>query len=139
MKALTICQPYAALIVAGEKLVENRTWPTNYRGVLAIHAGKSRAWLAPNTERWYADNGEPLVFGAVVGVAELVAVLDYGKIQRGHYDPEYSWVINHKHASGPWCWILRGAEPIDPVQINGKQGLWNLPYETLKTAQEQAP
>ena len=45
MKALTICQPYAEMIANHEKPIENRTWPTSYRGPLAIHAGKSRAWL----------------------------------------------------------------------------------------------
>ena len=44
MKVITICQPYAELILLGEKRVENRTWPTNYRGTIGIHAGKSKAW-----------------------------------------------------------------------------------------------
>ena len=45
MKAITISQPWAHLIVRGEKRVENRTWPTEHRGPLAIHAGKSLAEL----------------------------------------------------------------------------------------------
>lgn len=39
VKALTISQPFAKLIADGEKFVENRGWPTHYRGRLAIHAG----------------------------------------------------------------------------------------------------
>ena len=39
-KALTIKQPYASLIVEGIKDIENRTWKTNYRGRILIHAGK---------------------------------------------------------------------------------------------------
>lgn len=42
MKALSIRQPWASLIMAGVKPVENRTWPSKYRGRLAIHAAK--AW-----------------------------------------------------------------------------------------------
>src|SRR3546814_4442712 len=45
MKALTICQPYAELILLGLKRVENRSKPTRHRGPLLIHAGKSRDWL----------------------------------------------------------------------------------------------
>ena len=71
MKALTICQPYATLIVRGEKLVENREWPTRYRGRLLIHAGKSRQWLDDEDEAEFAELGDPLVFGAVVGEARL--------------------------------------------------------------------
>jgi hypothetical protein len=35
---LSVKQPYATLICAGIKTVENRTWKTDYRGKLLIHA-----------------------------------------------------------------------------------------------------
>jgi hypothetical protein len=38
MNALSIQQPWADLIVLGMKDIENRTWKTNYRGPLLIHA-----------------------------------------------------------------------------------------------------
>nr|WP_319393144.1 ASCH domain-containing protein [uncultured Desulfobacter sp.] len=40
MKALSIKQPWANLIVEGIKDIENRNWLTYYRGLLYIHAGK---------------------------------------------------------------------------------------------------
>ena len=40
IKALSIRQPWASLIVAGIKPIENRTWYSNYRGPLLIHAAK---------------------------------------------------------------------------------------------------
>jgi len=40
VKALSVQQPWAGLIVTGIKAVENRTWATTYRGPLWIHAGK---------------------------------------------------------------------------------------------------
>lgn len=39
MKALTIRQPWASLIAHGVKTIETRSWSTEYRGPLAIHAG----------------------------------------------------------------------------------------------------
>ena len=39
MKALTIRQPWASLIALGVKTIETRSWPTRYRGPIAIHAG----------------------------------------------------------------------------------------------------
>ena len=39
VRALSVRQPWAALILDGRKPVENRTWPTSYRGPLAVHAG----------------------------------------------------------------------------------------------------
>ena len=41
MKALTIKQPFATLIAKGDKHYEFRSWKTNYRGEILIHAGKS--------------------------------------------------------------------------------------------------
>lgn len=38
MKALTIWQPWASLIACGAKQYETRSWPTKYRGPIAIHA-----------------------------------------------------------------------------------------------------
>src|SRR6516165_9385512 len=38
MKALSVRQPFAHLIVTGIKRIENRFWATPYRGPLLIHA-----------------------------------------------------------------------------------------------------
>lgn len=40
MKALSIRQPWASLIISGAKDIENRTWSTTHRGPLLIHASK---------------------------------------------------------------------------------------------------
>ena len=40
MKAISIKQPWASLIVEGIKDIENRNWFTYYRGLLYIHASK---------------------------------------------------------------------------------------------------
>lgn len=47
MKAVTLTQPWATLVAIGAKQIETRSWPTNYRGPLAIHAGKG-----PSTIGW---------------------------------------------------------------------------------------
>ena len=40
VKALTLWQPWASLIGYGAKTIETRSWSTEYRGPLAIHAAK---------------------------------------------------------------------------------------------------
>jgi activating signal cointegrator 1 len=40
MKVLTLTQPWATLVAIGAKTIETRSWPTKYRGPLAIHAAK---------------------------------------------------------------------------------------------------
>jgi len=93
MKALTVRQPYATLIARGVKTIETRSWRTNYRGRLAIHAGKSLTYIDGDAfGDWYIDtdnsdrarlhhcrimsgpdSGHILPLGAVVATANLVA------------------------------------------------------------------
>ena len=40
MKVLTLTQPWATLVAIGAKHIETRSWPTKYRGPLAIHAAQ---------------------------------------------------------------------------------------------------
>ncbi len=69
MKALTIKEPWASLIVNGYKDYEFRGWKTNYRGKVLIHAGKSfdedvrDKFLSLNLDY---GNGE------IIGEAEIV-------------------------------------------------------------------
>lgn len=72
--ALSIKQPWAALLVAGMKTVEVRTWPTRRRGWVLIHAARvpddrPEAWEAFNTPELRAAAG---LRGGIVGRANLV-------------------------------------------------------------------
>lgn len=123
IKAITICQPYAHPIARGEKWIENRTWPTKYRGPIAIHAGKSRAWLGLNDESRFYCSGDTLIFGAVLATATLVDCLKLDAAAK-----RYPWTRGYEHANGPWCWILDEINRLsDPIPWKGSQGLWNLP------------
>jgi ASCH domain len=121
VKCLTIRQPWASLIFAGGD-VENRSWSTNHRGRLAIHAGASQA---PEDQRRSAllmaeRNGQvpdwmhrlrDLPRGCVLGTVELVDVVEgYGSVWAT--DATYQWVL---------------AEPVlfaEPVQAAGHLSLW---------------
>lgn len=124
MKALTVCQPYAELIARGLKPIENRTWPTDYRGPLLVHAGKSREWMDDGDLEAYPA----MAFGAFV--AEVVLV-DCVRLEQLPVS-----LRHHQHANGPWCWVLAHVKRIDPpVQWRGAQGLWDVPI----TAGVRAP
>jgi len=128
MKAITISQPYASLIATGEKWVENRTWSTNYRGYIAIHAGKGSQYLSKSALLHYST-------GCVVAIAKLTAcvpidqVKDMAATLKGWNlidGTSLNWcdVAEHKHTEGPWCWILEDIKKITPVSATGKQGIW---------------
>jgi len=50
IRCLSVHSPWAGLLVAGLKPVECRSWATDYRGPLVIHAASSRASL--RYENW---------------------------------------------------------------------------------------
>ncbi|MEU0468957.1 ASCH domain-containing protein [Amycolatopsis sp. NPDC006131] len=51
MKAITVRQPWAWAIAKGYKPIENRTWSTDHRGLIAIHAAaKSVSYVV--IDRW---------------------------------------------------------------------------------------
>ena len=143
MKALTISQPFAELIANGDKFVENRSWPTRYRGPLAIHAGKGKQYLSAKDLADYDT-------GAIVAVGELAACFELAELERdlSYGGPPKSavhrrgilshgkWfsaqeIVEHEHTEGPWCWVLTNVKRVDPFPINGKQGLWNPPEEFI--------
>jgi len=127
MKALTIQQPYASLIALPDsdprcKRVENRSWPTAYRGLLLIHAGKGRDYLQPKD----LEDFPLMPFGAIIATADLCACVrleDIDKLVRCH--AELAWLLNHPYVEGPWCWLLQNVLTLsEPVGCRGDQGLW---------------
>lgn len=136
MKALTVHQPYASLIARGEKWVENRTWQTSHRGLLAIHAGKGSAYLPKDALRAY-----PL--GAMVAVAKLVACINLKSLKSQPFElriPNTNLtvgdVVGNEYTEGPWCWILSKAVMMDPpIPCRGAQRLWKceVGFEAART------
>lgn len=121
MKAMTICQPYAAAIVHGPKRVENRAQPWRFRGRLLVHAGQSRKWMgtmnALELADWPTYDEAALVFGALIGSVE---VFDCVELRRASRDDVW--------ASGPFCLLLR--DPIafrQPIPWRGALGLFDVP------------
>ena len=76
--ALSIKQPWAALLVHGRKTIEVRRWPTARRGRVLIHAGR----VADHRPEAWARVPDELVratrqLGGIVGVAELTDCKSY--------------------------------------------------------------
>jgi hypothetical protein len=129
MKAITICQPYAWLITLPEsdprhKRAENRRWYCSYRGPILIHAGKSLDWLDTWEDMTPAEEAA-LVYGAIVGKADMVACIDIELARAGYLSDDLQWVKTHQHAEGPFCFILEHVEPCKPIYCPGAQGIWD--------------
>ena len=70
MKVLTIKQPWATLIMQGDKRFEFRSWQTKYRGELLIHAGKGIDKEAVKRMKKYIPEDMPL--GKIIGKVKWI-------------------------------------------------------------------
>jgi hypothetical protein len=124
MYALTVRQPWAHAIIAFGKDVENRTWTTEYRGPLAIHAGKTFDYEGGRVlEKRGYDLLVGMPGGVIVGVVDLVGVVDNSRSR---------WA-----ARGQYHWLLSNPRPLDrPIQCRGQQGLW-VPDARLMSERER--
>jgi len=123
MKALSIHQPWADLIIRGIKDVENRTWSTAHRGALLIHAGKT---LTPGyaVHRFYGPDHE-WEQGGIVGIIDVVDVVT---------NSSSPWA---EKADGMFHWILANPRRVSFVPMAGKLNLfevaWPSPASTTQT------
>lgn len=127
MKALTIRQPWAYAIVHGAKRVENRIWRTHYRGPLLIHAGSKRCPEGVELPDGHQVPAGALVFGAIIGVAELIDCIPIAELQPGPF------------VEGPFCWILDKVRAIEPIPYTGQQQLYNVPDGLISSALASPP
>lgn len=79
MKALSLTQPWATLVAVRAKRIETRSWRTNYRGPIAIHASKGYPGWARELAMQVPFKATlpitPLPRSAVVAKAKLVGCL----------------------------------------------------------------
>ena len=127
MKSLTIKQPWASLIVEKHKLYEFRSWKTNYRGKILIHAGMS---LEKDMLERFKDYNLKYELGAIIGEAELTDCIlvdkEFNEKLR-NINPIVYGKSNHVET---YAWKLENIKKYDkPIYIKGKLGLWN--YEEI--------
>ena len=120
MKALSIRQPYAWLIVSGLKDIENRSWKTRHRGPLQIHAAARYS----RSDHGYFDsvlrrdfeialpNFEEMQLGGIVGQADVVDCVEEHTSR--WKDPD------------SFGFVLANAQPLPFVHLRGRLGLFNL-------------
>jgi hypothetical protein len=129
MKALSIRQPWAWLIVNGYKDIENRTWPTRFRGRVLIHASKAMTRQEYEKARARAERIDPtLIFpdfdalarGGIVGVARITECLKRS---------DSPW-----HIRGAWGFKLEGARPLAFKPRKGALGFFDVRWLPKKRA-----
>lgn len=119
MKALSIRQPWAWLIVHAGKNIENRSWRTHYRGRFLVHAAKGMTRQEyDDAKAWAHACGvsevpafRDLKRGGVIGSVELVNVLDHS---------DSPWFM------GPKAFVLRDPQPLAFMPLRGRLGFFEV-------------
>lgn len=141
MKAITVKQPWASLIVHGIKDIENRTWrcPMKYIGQRVLihssgsHGKKFKVNLTDEqTKAAFATIAKEcmfgsLPFGSIIGSVEIVGcTINHPSIwaEKSNGVSEGGHVINEKEPL-IYNWVL--ANPIlfpEPIPVKGKLSFW---------------
>lgn len=140
MRALTIKQPWASLIMRCGKDIENRDWRTNHRGLVAIHTSARmqradiedacsmmRGFIPKFSERIFTAEAlkspERYPVGCIVGVVEIVDCVT---------GSESPWFC------GDFGFVLRNPVAFEtPIPCRGALGLWEVAQPQLALMREQ--
>ena len=117
LRALSIRQPWAWLVVNGYKDIENRSWRTKHRGPLLIHASSNRSLTTPQNlaaikKKYRVRLPNDFDFGAIVG---LVDVVDCMKTHPSKWKER-----------GTWGWVLRNPRRLPSRECKGFVGFFRL-------------
>ena len=143
MKAITLWQPWATLMALGAKTFETRSWDTNYRGEIVVHAAKAeQAWardlfwqepfLSILVEAGY-EGPEHLPRGVILSVHELKECYKTPGIpgQRTRYaggiliPPAWPESQFGNYGGRRYAWHMPLIRALDtPIAIRGRQKLW---------------
>lgn len=147
MKALSLTQPWATLIAIGAKTWETRSWPTKYRGEIAIHASLNQPKWARDLEHSHPlfsaalyPNGRYLYpflsCGKIIAIAELTdcrrteeffAPGSVGTASRGGVIiPAEEWAFGDFNAFR-FAFKLEKVRRVSPMKCKGALGLWTVP------------
>ena len=124
MKVITIKQPWATLIVEGYKRFEFRSWKTNYRGDILIHAGKGIDKEAMERLKKYLPDEIPI--GKIIGTATLTDCVPMSKEFADMLSKENNDIYTTHSFSRNYGFKLENVEKLDNlIEIRGQLGLWN--------------
>ena len=129
MKVLSIREPYATLIRENKKLIETRSWKTDYRGELYIHASVTKIpkeWKKNKELMGLVDNTS-LNYGNIICKCNLVDCIymtkDYVENMKKNNYQEY---ICGVYEEGRYAWILEDITPLKKsIKAKGRLNIWN--------------
>ena len=144
MKALTIQEPWASLLVDLYKKFETRDWKLNYRGEMAIHSGKQSVHIEdyPLGLEELLDDLEitqdelKLTKQKIIAIATLKEI--YLMTEEFIEQQPYIERLTGVWEPGRYAWEFTNIKPLpQPILARGLPGLWEVPSEIQQQISEQ--
>lgn len=137
MRALSLTQPWATAIALSLKRWETRSWPTQLRGQICIHAAKGfPKWakeFAEEMAKGYAIRAlfpENLPLGQIVCVADLTECRKTETAKLELSEAEQSW---GDYGEGRYCFKLENVIQLaSPIPATGALGFWRVGWDPAK-------
>lgn len=128
MKVISIIEPWASLIKENVKKIETRSWKTNYRGTIYIHASLKK--VSKKDER--INNLVSLLkdkdfkYGHIIAEAELVDCIYMDENFLKEIKKNNQEYICGEYSLGRYAWVLRDIKILkEPIPAKGNLGIWN--------------
>ena len=128
MKVLSLTEPYATLIKNGIKQVETRSWKTNYRGKLYIHASSTKVSKEDrgNAALMSLVDTDALNYGNIICSCELVDCVEMTEAFIAEIKKNENEYLSGLYEVGRCAWILKNVEILEqPIKAKGHLGIWN--------------
>ena len=123
MKVLTVREPWASLIINGYKKYEFRSWKTNHRGKLLIHAGIG---IDKEVMEKVKHLGLKFPSRKIIACVDLTDCLLLDEELNNKIINEKNIAYGNKVRTG-YAWKLDNIKKINyDKEVNGQLGLWNI-------------
>ena len=128
MKCLSVCQPFADLIIQGKKTIELRKWNTKFRGEFLIHAPQKirlddckRLKIKPD-----------LIVGAIIGKVELIDVKKYDGVLEIKSDSK-KHLASNTTLDNKYGFVLQNPKQLRvPIPCDGQLNFFEFKPESAK-------
>lgn len=128
MKVLSLIEPYATLIKLGKKKIETRSYKTNYRGGLYIHASSTKIPKEYKNKKEVMDlvKDSDLNFGYIILKCKLVDCIYMDEKFLDNIKKDKLECLVGDYKIGRYAWVLEDIEVLEkPIFAKGKLGIWN--------------
>lgn len=125
MKVLSIKEPFATLIKDGVKRYETRSWKTNYRGEIYIHASIGLS-TSLNKEKGMSYLKSDIKPGYILCRCNLVDCILMDEDFINYIETETTEKDYGDYRLGRYAWELEVLEVLEiPILAKGRLGIWN--------------